>query len=81
MLTTTDAARRLGVSRARVIALIHLGTLVATKPGRDWQIEESSVEAYRESPRKAGRKKSMNVATNVAAPTSQDSAPHQDATE
>lgn len=57
MLTTSEAAKLLGVSRPRVITLIHLGTLVATKPGRDWQIDPASVEAYKNSPRTAGRKR------------------------
>lgn len=79
MLTTTDAAKLLGVSRARVITLIHLGTLVATKPGRDWQIDEASVEAYRLGPRKAGRKKRTNVATSVAAEPSTADTPQPNA--
>lgn len=56
MLTTTEAAALLGVSRPRVLTLIHLGTLEAKKHGRDWQVDEASVEAYKTSPRKAGRK-------------------------
>lgn len=79
MLTTTDAAELLGVSRARVITLIHLGTLVATKPGRDWQIDPASVEAYKASPRKAGRKKRANVASNVAAPPASNDPPQHSA--
>lgn len=80
MLTTTDAARLLGVSRARVITLIHLGTLVATKPGRDWQIDEASVEVYRLSPRKAGRKSKLNVAASVAENTTPPDPAHPKAT-
>lgn len=56
MLTTSEAAKLLGVSRPRILTLIHLGTLKAEKPGRDWQIDPVSVEQYKNSPRKAGRK-------------------------
>jgi excisionase family DNA binding protein len=71
MLTTTEAAALLGVSRPRVLALIHLGTLQAKKHGRDWQVDAASVEAYKNSPRKAGRRsktevKSMHIAHNIA---------------
>ena len=57
MLTTAEAASLLRVSRRRVQELIRLGTLKATKFGRDWQIDAESVEAYRQSARKPGRKK------------------------
>lgn len=62
MLTTTEAAAALQVSRRRVVELIRLGTLKAEKPGRDWQVDLASVEAYKDSPRKAGRKPA-NVAS------------------
>ncbi len=63
MLTTTEAAAALNITRRRVQELIRLGTLKAEKFGRDWQIDAASVEAYRVSDRKPGR---PNVATNVA---------------
>lgn len=56
-MTTTEAAAALGVSRRRVNELIKLGTLKATKPGRDWDVDPTSVEAYKNSPRKPGAKK------------------------
>lgn len=56
MFTTAEAAAELGVSRRRVLELIKLGTLIAQKRGRDWQVDSASVEAYRVSPRKPGRK-------------------------
>ncbi len=56
MLTTAEAAADLQVSRRRVLELIKLGTLHAEKFGRDWQVDQASVEAYKNSPRKAGRK-------------------------
>jgi excisionase family DNA binding protein len=55
MLTTAEAAAILQVSRRRVNELIRLGTLTASKPGRDWEIDPASVEAYRHTPRKPGR--------------------------
>lgn len=69
MLTTAEAAAELKVTRRRVLELIRLGTLHAAKFGRDWQVDSASVEAYKNSPRKAGpprRKTQANVATNVA---------------
>ena len=55
-LTTQQVADELGVSRRRVNELIKLGTLQAEKFGNAWQVDSSSIEAYKNSPRKAGRK-------------------------
>ena len=44
MITTTTAARLLGLSRQSVLLLIRQGKLPAKKPGRDWMIEESDLE-------------------------------------
>ena len=55
-MTTTEAAAILQVSRRRINELIALGTITATKPGRDWDIDPLSVEAYKNSPRKSGPK-------------------------
>jgi excisionase family DNA binding protein len=68
-LTTAEAAAALQVTRRRVQELIRLGTLKAKKRGRDWMIDPASVEAYKNSPRKAGRpwpKKSDSEKSNVA---------------
>lgn len=43
MLTTKDAAARLGVTPRRVSALIAAGRLPAMKMGRDWLIAESDL--------------------------------------
>lgn len=40
---TTEAARRLGVSQARVRQLIAAGRLPAKRIGRDWLIDERSL--------------------------------------
>jgi excisionase family DNA binding protein len=61
MLTTAEAAANLQVSRRRVQELIRLGTLKAVKFGRDWQIDAASVEDYKRSPRKPGRKPALDA--------------------
>ena len=53
---TTEAARRLGVSDARVRALIDSGRLKAVKIGGAWLIEPKDLAAVRV--RKVGRPKS-----------------------
>jgi excisionase family DNA binding protein len=52
-LTTNGAADELGVSRARVLALIRTGRLKAEKMGRDWMIRRRDLAAVRD--RKPGR--------------------------
>jgi excisionase family DNA binding protein len=83
-LTTNEAAAVLQVTRRRVLELIKLGTLRAEKFGRDWQIDPLSLEAYKNSPRKAGRKpwkKPTNVATNVESNNNAAKHPKRDSTE
>ena len=53
LLTTSEAARLLGVTAIRVRALCEKGELPATKFGRDWQIKERDVTRF--SPRPVGR--------------------------
>lgn len=43
LLTTRQAATRLGISPRRVAALILAGRLPAQKIGRDWLIEENAL--------------------------------------
>lgn len=50
MITTREAATRLGVSLRRVQALVATGQLPATKMGRDWLIEEADLERVGERP-------------------------------
>ncbi len=58
MLTTREAADRLGLKTTGAIRqLILAGRLVAEKRGRDWHITRESVEAYRATDRRPGRKK------------------------
>ena len=55
MLTTKEAAERLGVSARRIVALIESGDLEAEKFGRSWMISERSIEARISSPKLRGR--------------------------
>ena len=57
MLTTKQAAERLGVSSRRVLALVEAGDLAAERFGRSWMIDERSVEERARAPRLAGRPK------------------------
>jgi excisionase family DNA binding protein len=53
ILTTNEAAAILGVTPARVRAMILAGRLKADKFGRDWQIREEDLELVKD--RKVGR--------------------------
>ncbi|MDQ4120478.1 MAG: helix-turn-helix domain-containing protein [Acidobacteriota bacterium] len=53
LITTREAAEKLGVSMRRVTALIKEGRLPSTQIGREHLINESDLELVRE--RKAGR--------------------------
>jgi excisionase family DNA binding protein len=55
LLTTTAAARELGISRSRVERLILAGRLAATRHGREWIIQPAALEVVRE--RRPGRPK------------------------
>jgi len=68
ILSTSEAAERLGISTRRVIALIDEGKLAAKKVGRDYVIEEDAlmtVTVYGKAGRpaqKAAKKNSRKVA-------------------
>ena len=47
MLTTHEAAERLGIKPRSVVALIRRGRLAAEKRGRDWFVEAAEVERYK----------------------------------
>jgi excisionase family DNA binding protein len=53
LLTTTEAATRLGVSVPRVRQLLIDGRIPATKHGRDWLVRAEDVDAY--TPRPSGK--------------------------
>lgn len=46
MLTTKEAANRLGIKARSVVALIKRNLIAAEKKGRDYLIDESEVERY-----------------------------------
>lgn len=53
LITTREAARRLGVSHGRVRQLVTAGDLPSVKIGRSRYVQEGDVRAYQ--PRKVGR--------------------------
>lgn len=56
MLTTREAAERLGVTQSWVRRLIRDGRLAGTKHGRDYLIKVGDLEAFAQLPReKTGR--------------------------
>lgn len=55
MMSTTEVAEQLGVSRQRVLQLAHGGQLQATKSGRDYSFPRTAVEAFAARDRKVGR--------------------------
>ena len=57
-ITTIQAASILGVNQSRVRQLILRGRLPAQKIGRDWMIEEKSLDNLKN--RKSGRPKIIN---------------------
>jgi excisionase family DNA binding protein len=55
LLTTVEAAARLGVSRRYVWRLIDEKRLVAQRTGRDWLIHPDAVDQFRAQRRRVGR--------------------------
>jgi len=65
IITTTEAAKRLGVTPTRVRALIEAKRLKAFKYGREWLIDPKDLEAVKD--RKVGRpRKSPKTVTRRA---------------
>lgn len=60
-MTAAEAARRLGVSSARVAQLINSGLLDSWKDGTRRMVSEASVQARLEDSPKAGRPKALMV--------------------
>lgn len=54
LLTTQQAADRLGLTVRRVQALIRDSRLPAQRVGRDWLIRAGDLDAFRKQPRKPG---------------------------
>lgn len=55
MLTTAQAADRLGIKPRSVVQLIRRGLLAAEKHGRDYAIEETEIDRYLSERRPAHR--------------------------
>lgn len=55
MLSTEQAAERLGITPVRVRELLRSGKLEGQRVGRSWVVDESSVRARLAQPPKAGR--------------------------
>lgn len=53
--TTTEAAQKLNLSRARVLQFIRENRLVATQRGRDYFIEKTELERFAAVPRGLGK--------------------------
>jgi excisionase family DNA binding protein len=66
---TTEAARRLGVSDARVRALIESGRLKAVKIGGAWLIDPKDLAAVKN--RKVGRPRKARKGTEAKVPTNE----------
>jgi excisionase family DNA binding protein len=60
LLTTKEAAEKLGVTYVRVNQLIKGGELPAEKYGRDYMIDEDHLEAIRNKPETRGRPKKVD---------------------
>lgn len=57
LLSTIEAAKRLGLTYQRINQLIQDGVLPAQKIGRDYVIEEADLSKITERPETRGRKK------------------------
>lgn len=60
MLTTHEAANRLGLTARSVARLIKTGVIAAQKRGRDYLIDEAEIDRYERARRPAGRPKRMS---------------------
>ena len=67
LLTTLQAAHKYGFSAAYVARLAQSGKIDAKKMGRDWLINDASMEAYSSSwqQRKPGPKKSQQEESQI----------------
>ena len=70
IITTAEAARRLGVTQNRVRALIDAKRLKATKVGPVWLIDPKDLDAVKERkvgrPRKSRKSSKLSHSKNVA---------------
>ena len=54
LISVAEAARRHGLSVRRIREVLTKGTVRGVKFGKTWAVEEESLEAYMNSPRKRG---------------------------
>jgi excisionase family DNA binding protein len=59
MLTITQAAERLGLSRQRIHVLIKEGRIRAEQAGKIWLITPEEVRKFKRKPRNGGRPKNV----------------------
>ena len=57
LLSTVEAAKKMGLHRVRIHQLIKEGVLPAEKYGRDYMIKELDLEILKDRPETRGRKK------------------------
>jgi len=69
-MTTTEAAKELGTSRARVVAMIRDGRIKAERFGRDWSIRDDAL-----TPSLHNRKPGRPRKTPTTAPTTTNKPP------
>ena len=58
LLTTNEAAARIGVTPGRIWQLIKSGDIKATRVGYFWLVPEKEVDKFKERPTKVGRPRS-----------------------
>jgi excisionase family DNA binding protein len=59
IVSTKEAARRLGVSLRRVQAMIRQGIIPATKLTREWMIDTADLQRVKAMERKPGRPRKL----------------------
>jgi excisionase family DNA binding protein len=57
MLTTTEFAQQVGLTRARINQMLSDEEIEGEKLGRDWMIDEKYVEVVKSRPERRGRKR------------------------
>lgn len=77
MISTSEAGERLGVSAARVRALLDTGAFRGAKIGRTWAVDEASVAARLASPVQPGRPRREHAAAPTELPKLEPEALHR----
>jgi excisionase family DNA binding protein len=77
MLTTREAADRLGIQARSVVQLIRRGRLKAEKRGRDYLIEAAEVKRYEQERQPAHRPKKIALTRDTGAQSGADTRSEQ----